>query len=153
MLCYAMLCSVMLCSDLSKLCLKSVIQYMYKNEEQVEEEEQEQFWGCGLPRWHLCLAPTGITIIRLFSVDCASLRQSGPRTDLRFLRQAALEALTRSARTDSPRLTGRKPISGDDRRRRRRVGGGGGGGLFERGRRRWCLGFRVMRAHAFNQVS
>ncbi|KZV39015.1 chlorophyllide a oxygenase, chloroplastic [Dorcoceras hygrometricum] len=34
MLCYAMLCSVMLCSDLSKLCLKSVIQYMYKNEEQ-----------------------------------------------------------------------------------------------------------------------
>ncbi|KZV57356.1 far upstream element-binding protein 2-like [Dorcoceras hygrometricum] len=28
MLCYAMLCSVMLCSDLSKLCLKSVIQYM-----------------------------------------------------------------------------------------------------------------------------
>ncbi|KZV45913.1 hypothetical protein F511_27697 [Dorcoceras hygrometricum] len=54
------------------------------------------------------------------------LRQSGPRPDPRLLRQAALEALTRSARTDSPRRTGRKQISDDDRRRRR-VGGGGGG--------------------------
>ncbi|KZV40720.1 hypothetical protein F511_22921 [Dorcoceras hygrometricum] len=36
LLCYAMLCSVMLCSVLSKL---------YKNEEKVEEEEQDQFWG------------------------------------------------------------------------------------------------------------
>ncbi|KZV54391.1 hypothetical protein F511_18060 [Dorcoceras hygrometricum] len=26
-----------------------------------------------LPRWHLCLAPTMITIIRLFSVDCGRL--------------------------------------------------------------------------------
>ncbi|KZV33450.1 hypothetical protein F511_33696 [Dorcoceras hygrometricum] len=32
----------------------------------------------GLPRWHLCLAPTGITRIRLFSVDCGDYRQSGP---------------------------------------------------------------------------
>ncbi|KZT76911.1 hypothetical protein F511_46064 [Dorcoceras hygrometricum] len=63
-----------------------------------------------LPRWHLCLAPTVITIIRLFSVDCGSLRQSGPRPDPRLLRQAPLEALTRSARTDSPRQVGRKPI-------------------------------------------
>ncbi|KZV28488.1 hypothetical protein F511_14110 [Dorcoceras hygrometricum] len=78
------------------------------------------------PRWHLCLAPTGITIIRLFSVDCGSLRQSGPRPDPRLLRQAALETLTRSARTDSPRRTGRKQFSGDDRRRRRTAGGGGG---------------------------
>ncbi|KZV54093.1 hypothetical protein F511_36031 [Dorcoceras hygrometricum] len=52
--------------------------------------------------------------------DCGSLRQSGPRPDPRLLRQAALEALTRSARTDSPRRTGRKQFSGDDRRRRRR---------------------------------
>ncbi|KZV27172.1 hypothetical protein F511_28473 [Dorcoceras hygrometricum] len=38
------------------------------------------------------------------------------------------EALTRSARTDSPRRTGRKRISGDNgRRRRRRTAGGGGG--------------------------
>ncbi|KZV36537.1 hypothetical protein F511_21886 [Dorcoceras hygrometricum] len=72
--------------------------------------------------------------------DCGSLRQSGPRPDPKLLRQAALEALTRSARTDSPRRIGRKQISGDDRRRRRHVGGGGGG-VFERGRRRfWCLG-------------
>ncbi|KZV49824.1 hypothetical protein F511_43291 [Dorcoceras hygrometricum] len=91
-----------------------------------------------LPCWHLCLAPTGITRTRLFSVDCGSLRQSGPRPDPRLLRQAALEALTRSARTDSPRRTGRKQISGDDRRRRV---GGGGVGVFERGRRRFrCLG-------------
>ncbi|KZV50635.1 hypothetical protein F511_25594 [Dorcoceras hygrometricum] len=77
------------------------------------------FIGClsGLPCWHLCLAPTGITRIRLFSVDCGSLRQSGPRPDPRLLRQATLEALTRSARTDSPRRVGRKPIF---RRRRRR---------------------------------
>ncbi|KZV21229.1 hypothetical protein F511_28063 [Dorcoceras hygrometricum] len=52
--------------------------------------------------------------------DCGSLRQSDPRPDPRLLRQAALEALTRSARTDSPRRTGRKQISGDERRRRRR---------------------------------
>ncbi|KZV51292.1 hypothetical protein F511_05633 [Dorcoceras hygrometricum] len=70
------------------------------------------------------------------AADCGSLRQSGPRPDPRLLRQAALEALTRSARTDSPRRTGRKQISGDDRRRE----GSGGGGVFERGRRRWCLG-------------
>ncbi|KZV44203.1 hypothetical protein F511_12942 [Dorcoceras hygrometricum] len=51
-------------------------------------------------------------------------RQSG-----RLLRQAALESLTNSARTDSPRRIGWKQISGEDRRRRRRrVSGGGGGG-------------------------
>ncbi|KZT76091.1 hypothetical protein F511_46884 [Dorcoceras hygrometricum] len=49
------------------------------------------------------------------------LHQSGPRPDPRLLSQAALEALTRSARTDSPRRTGRKQFSGDDRRRRRRT--------------------------------
>ncbi|KZT76279.1 hypothetical protein F511_46696 [Dorcoceras hygrometricum] len=88
-----------------------------------------------LPRWHLCLAPTVITIIRLFSVDCGSLRQSGPRPDPRLLRQAALEAMTRSARTDSPRRIGRKQFFRRIRRRRRvaaaaaaarkRRGGGG----------------------------
>ncbi|KZV38078.1 ATP synthase subunit-like protein [Dorcoceras hygrometricum] len=62
------------------------------------------FIGClrGLPCWHLCLTPTGITRIRLFSVDCG---RSGPRPDPRFLRQAALEALARSARTNTPRKT------------------------------------------------
>ncbi|KZV44706.1 putative serine/threonine-protein kinase RLCKVII-like [Dorcoceras hygrometricum] len=62
-------------------------------------------------------------------LDCGSLRQSGPRPDPRLLRQAALEGLTRSARTDSPRRTGRKQIFGKDRRRRRRRVGGGGGGV------------------------
>ncbi|KZV49988.1 endoribonuclease Dicer2 [Dorcoceras hygrometricum] len=109
-------------------------------------KQSTTFIGClsGLPCWHLCLAPTGITRTRLFSVDCGSLRQSGPRPDLRFLRQAALEALTRSAQTDSPRRTGRKQFSGDDRRRRRRRmgggGGGGGGGVFEERRGRLVLG-------------
>ncbi|KZV58039.1 hypothetical protein F511_38133 [Dorcoceras hygrometricum] len=54
------------------------------------------------------------------SMIAVDYRQSGPRPDPRLLRQAALEALTISARTDSPRRTGRKQISGDDRRRRRR---------------------------------
>ncbi|KZV22341.1 hypothetical protein F511_20438 [Dorcoceras hygrometricum] len=48
------------------------------------------------------------------------LRQSGPRPDPRLLRQAALEALTRSARTDSPRRIGRKQFFRRRRRRRRR---------------------------------
>ncbi|KZV15528.1 hypothetical protein F511_02689 [Dorcoceras hygrometricum] len=52
--------------------------------------------------------------------NCGSLRQSGPRPDPRLLRQAALEAPTRSARTDSPRRVGRKPIFRRRRRRRRR---------------------------------
>ncbi|KZV45994.1 hypothetical protein F511_10684 [Dorcoceras hygrometricum] len=46
-------------------------------------------------------------------------RQSGPRPDPRLLHQAALEALTRSAQTDSPRRTGQKQFSG------------GGGGAWE----------------------
>ncbi|KZV17438.1 hypothetical protein F511_42582 [Dorcoceras hygrometricum] len=76
-----------------------------------------------LPRWHLCLAPTGITIIRLFSVDCGSLRQSGPRPDPRLLRQAALEALTRSARTNTPRKTRPEQFPAKWRRRRAAAGG------------------------------
>ncbi|KZV58366.1 anthocyanidin 5,3-O-glucosyltransferase-like [Dorcoceras hygrometricum] len=44
---------------------------------------------------------------RHFSVDGGRLRQSGPRPDARLLRQPALEGLTRSARTDSPRQVGR----------------------------------------------
>ncbi|KZV35027.1 hypothetical protein F511_19774 [Dorcoceras hygrometricum] len=60
-----------------------------------------------IPCWNLCLAPTGITRTRLFSVDCGRYRQSGPRPEPRLLRQAALEALTNSARTYSPRRIGR----------------------------------------------
>ncbi|KZV52070.1 hypothetical protein F511_36065 [Dorcoceras hygrometricum] len=66
-------------------------------------------------------------------------RQSGPRPEQRLLRQPALEALTNSARTDSPRRVGRKQLSGersgggggDDRRRRRRLMRGKGAANFE----------------------
>ncbi|KZV22382.1 hypothetical protein F511_25895 [Dorcoceras hygrometricum] len=59
--------------------------------------------------------------------------QSGPRPEPRLLRQPALEALTNSARTDSPRRVCRKQLSGersgggggDDRRRLMRGRGGG----------------------------
>ncbi|KZV51677.1 Tau class glutathione S-transferase [Dorcoceras hygrometricum] len=44
---------------------------------------------------------------RHFTVDGGRLRQSGPRPDTRLLRQPALEGLTRSTRTDSPRRVGR----------------------------------------------
>ncbi|KZV25621.1 hypothetical protein F511_08650 [Dorcoceras hygrometricum] len=109
-----------------------------ENREVINTKKHKQtttFIGClsGLPCWHLCLAPTGITRTRLFSVDCGSLRQSGPRLDPRLLRQAALEALTRSARTDSPRRIGRKRISSDNGRRRT-AGGGGGAWRGEEGR-------------------
>ncbi|KZV17550.1 Nucleotide-binding, alpha-beta plait domain containing protein [Dorcoceras hygrometricum] len=44
---------------------------------------------------------------RLFTVGGGRLRQSGPRPEGRLLRQPALEGLTRSARTDSPRQVDR----------------------------------------------
>ncbi|KZV29986.1 hypothetical protein F511_19748 [Dorcoceras hygrometricum] len=63
-------------------------------------------------RQHPC--HTTFTIFRCFpcsgaaaALDCGSLRQSGPRPDPRLLRQAALEALTRSARTNTPQKLGR----------------------------------------------
>ncbi|KZV58079.1 hypothetical protein F511_37272 [Dorcoceras hygrometricum] len=52
---------------------------------------------------------------------CGRNSQSGPRPETRLLRQPALEGLTRSARTDSPRRIGRKRFSGGARRRRRRL--------------------------------
>ncbi|KZV52813.1 hypothetical protein F511_38070 [Dorcoceras hygrometricum] len=60
-------------------------------------------------------------------------RQSGPRPEPILLLQAALEALTNSARTDSPRRVGRKRISGDNGRRRRRRTTGGCGGVWRGG--------------------
>ncbi|KZV18750.1 hypothetical protein F511_28303 [Dorcoceras hygrometricum] len=63
--------------------------------------------------------------------NCGRYRQSGPRSDTRLLCHLALEGVTKSARTDSPRRIGRKQFSGKE-------GGGahGGGGLREeRGRR------------------
>ncbi|KZV36579.1 hypothetical protein F511_41216 [Dorcoceras hygrometricum] len=53
--------------------------------------------------------------------DCGRYRQFGPRPKTILLRQPALEGLTRSSRTDSPRRIGRKRISGEDERRRRRL--------------------------------
>ncbi|KZV56790.1 hypothetical protein F511_19972 [Dorcoceras hygrometricum] len=50
----------------------------------------------------------------------AQIRQSGPRPDPRLLRQTALEVLTRSARSDSPRKTRPEQIPAKWRRRRRR---------------------------------
>ncbi|KZV26905.1 hypothetical protein F511_38356 [Dorcoceras hygrometricum] len=44
---------------------------------------------------------------RHFTVGGGRLRQSGPRPEGRLLRQPALEGLTRSPRTDSPRQVGR----------------------------------------------
>ncbi|KZV40151.1 hypothetical protein F511_33651 [Dorcoceras hygrometricum] len=52
----------------------------------------------------------------------------GPRPDTRLLRQPALEGLTRSARTDSPRKIGRNNF-----RRTAATTSGGGGGV-RRGR-------------------
>ncbi|KZV48298.1 hypothetical protein F511_18813 [Dorcoceras hygrometricum] len=70
---------------------------------------------------------------RHFMVDCGRQRQSGPRPETGFLHQPALEGLTRSARTDSPRQDWPEQFSGERRRRamaaaRREVG-------EERGRR------------------
>ncbi|KZV18489.1 hypothetical protein F511_18941 [Dorcoceras hygrometricum] len=63
---------------------------------------------------------------RHFTVDGGRLRQSGPRPDTRLLRQPALEGLTRSARTDSPRQVGLNKF----RRLQAAAALGGGGGLF-----------------------
>ncbi|KZV45742.1 hypothetical protein F511_35557 [Dorcoceras hygrometricum] len=56
------------------------------------------------------------------------IRQSGPRPDSRLLRQTALEVLTRSERSDSPRRVGRKQISGDNGAATAAARGGDGGG-------------------------
>ncbi|KZV48812.1 hypothetical protein F511_24125 [Dorcoceras hygrometricum] len=63
-------------------------------------------------------------------------RQSGPRPDSRHLRQPALEGLTNSARTETPRQADRNKFDHGKRRRRRKGGGrrrevirGGGGQL------------------------
>ncbi|KZV45817.1 hypothetical protein F511_32481 [Dorcoceras hygrometricum] len=55
---------------------------------------------------------------RHFTVGGGRLRQSGPRPEGRLLRQPALEGLTKSAWTDSPRQVGRNKFS--------KQGGGGG---------------------------
>ncbi|KZV15547.1 hypothetical protein F511_32197 [Dorcoceras hygrometricum] len=56
--------------------------------------------------------------------DCGRYRQSGPQPESRLLCQPALEALTNSARTDSPRKT--RPELFPAKRWRRRAAHGGG---------------------------
>ncbi|KZV35557.1 hypothetical protein F511_32417 [Dorcoceras hygrometricum] len=62
---------------------------------------------------------------RHFTVGGGRLRQSGPRPKGRLLRQPALESLTRSARTDSPRQVGRNKF----RRSEAAAACTGGGGV------------------------
>ncbi|KZV39358.1 hypothetical protein F511_12038 [Dorcoceras hygrometricum] len=62
---------------------------------------------------------------RHFTVGGGRLRQSGPRPEGRLLRQPALEGLTRSAWTDSPRQVGRNKF----RRSKAAAAQGGGGGF------------------------
>ncbi|KZV31477.1 hypothetical protein F511_36736 [Dorcoceras hygrometricum] len=67
-------------------------------------------------------------------VDCGRLRQSGPRPETGFLRQPALEGLTRSAQADSSHQDWPEQIPAK-RRGRRRAPGGGGEAFERRGRR------------------
>ncbi|KZV54237.1 hypothetical protein F511_33169 [Dorcoceras hygrometricum] len=60
-------------------------------------------------------------VVTICRVDKSEIRQSGPRPDPRLLRQTALEVLTRSARSDSPRKTRPEQNSGEVGRRRRRT--------------------------------
>ncbi|KZV58401.1 Transcription factor jumonji domain-containing protein isoform 1 [Dorcoceras hygrometricum] len=84
---------------------------------------------------------------RHFTVGGGRLRQSGPRPEARLLRQPALEGLTRSVRTDSPRQGARNKFRRERRRRPRRRKAvaaaaferGEGGGHLELG-----LGFNVV---------
>ncbi|KZV40522.1 hypothetical protein F511_37826 [Dorcoceras hygrometricum] len=70
---------------------------------------------------------------RHFTVGDGRLRQSGPRLDLRLLRQPALEGLTRSAWTDSPRRVGRNRFRQLKAATAAALGGGGGGLFREEG--------------------
>ncbi|KZV47842.1 GATA transcription factor 8-like [Dorcoceras hygrometricum] len=72
---------------------------------------------------------------RLFTVDCGRYRQSGPRPDTRLLRHPALEGVTRSAQTDSPRRIGRKQFSGEEEAAAAAARGGGRGGAHFRVRK------------------
>ncbi|KZV22346.1 hypothetical protein F511_20443 [Dorcoceras hygrometricum] len=60
------------------------------------------------------------TLMDFHTGKTVKIRQSGPRPDPRLLRQTALEVLTRSARSDSPRKTRPERNSGEVGRRRRR---------------------------------
>ncbi|KZV21376.1 hypothetical protein F511_23967 [Dorcoceras hygrometricum] len=71
-------------------------------------------------------------IHRAFKI--ATLLATRPRPDTGFLRQPALEGLTRSARTDSPRQDWPETIFRRREAAAAEHGGGGGGGLWRGGR-------------------
>ncbi|KZV34495.1 hypothetical protein F511_17095 [Dorcoceras hygrometricum] len=82
---------------------------------------------------HLESPNEGSSIDHQIAVDN---RQSGPRPESRLLRQAALEALTNSARTDSPRRIGRNGFRRLEAAATAAAQGGGDGGVCrEEGRR------------------
>ncbi|KZV42432.1 hypothetical protein F511_12658 [Dorcoceras hygrometricum] len=86
---------------------------------------------------------------RHFTVDCGRLRQSGPRPETGFLRQPALEGLTRSARTDSPPQDWPEQIPG----KRRRAPGGGVEAFERRGAALIALGIGYPRMSASGESS
>ncbi|KZV36612.1 hypothetical protein F511_40078 [Dorcoceras hygrometricum] len=87
---------------------------------------------------------------RHFTVGGGRLRESGPRPEGRLLRQPALEGLTRSARTDSPRKVGRS--NSGEGRRRWRVAGTAAAAASRGGRRPRDFGARVRVVLCCNQV-
>ncbi|KZV28496.1 hypothetical protein F511_40244 [Dorcoceras hygrometricum] len=84
------------------------------------EEREVAARLCVLPCWRLgaWLRPVSRGN-RHFTVGGGRLRQSGPRPEGRLLRQPALEGLTRSARTETPRKVGRNKFRRGKARRRR----------------------------------
>ncbi|KZV49709.1 hypothetical protein F511_30041 [Dorcoceras hygrometricum] len=63
--------------------------------------------------WSLAAEEQKIHGRETINTNCGRNHQSGPRPETRLLRQPALEGLTRSARTDSPRRIGRKRFYGE----------------------------------------
>ncbi|KZV44695.1 hypothetical protein F511_35806 [Dorcoceras hygrometricum] len=88
---------------------------------------------------------------RHFTIDGGRLRQSGPRPDERLLRQPALEGLTRSARTESPRRVGRNRFR--QLKAARATALGGGGGLFREEGRLLCSSIGYPRMSASGESS
>ncbi|KZV19950.1 hypothetical protein F511_25308 [Dorcoceras hygrometricum] len=82
------------------------------------------------------------------------IRQSGPRPDSRLLRQTALEVLTRSARSDSPRKTRPERIPAKLRRRRRRTAAAAAAAWEEKREGGYALGLGLELCHkCFGLVS
>ncbi|KZV48035.1 hypothetical protein F511_21456 [Dorcoceras hygrometricum] len=82
--------------------------------------------------------PAGINNAVATGYSTVDNRQSGPRPEPRLLHQAALEALTNSARTDSPRRIGRNEF------RRLEAAAAAEAACVWRGGRRLALGLGLM---------